>query len=105
MPRYSPVRSIGITSAGSSTTQIRERSRRSSSQIRQRAPSARLKQTSQSPTFSFTSRIASARASASSSSARRMWKASRWAVRWPIPGRRESSAIRRLIGPAYMPSA
>ena len=35
---------------------------RSSAQIRQRGPSARLKQTSQRPTFSFTSRIASASA-------------------------------------------
>ncbi len=69
--------------------------------MRQRGPSARLKQTSQSPTFSFTSRIVSARANASSSLARRMWKASRWAVRCPIPGSFESSAIRRLIGPAY----
>ncbi len=70
--------------------------------MRQRGPSERLKQTSQSPTFSFTSRIASARANASSSLARRMWKASRCAVRCPIPGSFESSAIRRLIGPAYM---
>ena len=52
------MRSIGITSEGSSTTQISDRSRDASEQIRQRGPSARLKQTSQSPTFSFTSRIA-----------------------------------------------
>ena len=35
---------------------------------------------------------------ASSSGARRRWKASRCAVRWPIPGSRESSATRRASG-------
>ena len=45
------MRSIGITSCGSSTTQITERSRRSSAQIRHRGPSARLKQISQRPTL------------------------------------------------------
>ena len=34
-----------------------------------------------------------------------MWKASRWAVRWPIPGSLASSAISRWIGCAYMRSA
>ena len=92
------LRSIGITSAGSSTTQIVVRSRLGSVQIRQRGPSARLKHSSQSPTFSFTSVIAADSAAASSSGARRMWKASRCAVRWPIPGNRESSATRRASG-------
>jgi hypothetical protein len=34
-----------------------------------------------------------------------MWKASRWAVRCPIPGSFESSAISWLIGPAYIRQA
>ena len=66
--------------------------------MRQIGPSARLKHSSQRPTFSFTSRIASASAAASSSGARSRWKASRCAVRWPIPGSRESSATRRASG-------
>jgi hypothetical protein len=82
-------------SPGSSTTQISVPSRRSSWQIVQRGPSARLKQTSQKPIFSLTSRIASARASASSRSVRRMWKARRCAVRCPMPGRRPSSVTSR----------
>src|SRR4051794_4988845 len=68
--------------------------------MRQRGPTARLKQTSQWPTVSLTSRIASANGSASSVGRRRMWNASRCAVRWPTPGMRESSAIRRLTGGA-----
>src|SRR4051794_11871227 len=87
-----------MMSLGSSTTQIRAGSRRGSSHTLQSGPTARLKQTSHSPTVSLTSRIASARASASSLDSRRMWKASRWAVRWPTPGRRFSSVIRRLTG-------
>jgi len=94
------VRSIGITSLGSSTTQITSVLRRSSSQIRQRGPTARLKQTSHWPTVSLTSRMESARASASSSETLRMWNASRCAVRCPMPGRRASSVIRRLTGAA-----
>ena len=66
----------------------------------QRGPSARLKQTSQSVIFSLTSRIASASASASSAEARRMWNASRWAVRLPIPGSLPSSVTRRWSGGA-----
>jgi hypothetical protein len=92
------VRSIGITSLGSSTTQITSPSRFSSSQIRHFGPTARLKQTSQNPTVSLTSRIASASGRASSGDMRRIWKASRCAVRWPMPGRRASSVMSRLTG-------
>ena len=53
-------------------TQISAVSRRSSSQTRQRGPSARLQQISHSPIRSLTSWIACASASASSSGARRM---------------------------------
>src|SRR5438477_3764216 len=90
-----------MTSPGSSTTQISPASRRSSWQIRQRGSSARLKQISQKPMRSLTSRIASARALASSASARRRWNARRWAVRWPTPGSLPSSVIRRWTGGAY----
>src|SRR6185312_9601893 len=90
-----------MTSPGSSTTQMSSVSRRSSWQMRQRGSSARLKQTSQSRMRSLTSRIASARARASSGSVRRMWKASRWAVRCPIPGSLPSSVIRRWTEGAY----
>src|SRR5947209_10359151 len=90
-----------MTSDGSSTTQMRSGSRRSSVQMRQRGPSARLKHTSQRPIRSLTSRMAWARANASSSPTRRMWKARRWAVRPPTPGRRESSVINRWTGGAY----
>jgi hypothetical protein len=90
-----------MTSPGSSTTQIRPPSRRSSWQMRQRGSSARLKQISQSPMRSLTSRIASARPVASSASARMMWKARRWAVRWPTPGSLPSSVMRRWTGGGY----
>src|SRR3954468_2742813 len=81
-------------SLGSSTTQITVRSRRASWQIGQSGPSARLKHSSQKPIRSLTSRMASASASASSGLALRMWKASRCAVRRPIPGSRASWTIR-----------
>src|SRR3954470_5324981 len=89
-----------MTSPGSSTTQISARSRRSSVQIVQRGPSARLKQTSQRVIFSLTSRIASASAWASCGLARRTWKASRWAVRLPMPGSLPSSVTSRWTGGA-----
>src|SRR3954471_4341480 len=94
-----------MTSPGSSTTQISPASRRSSWQIRQRSSSARLKQTWQSPIRSFTSRMASASALASSASARRMWNARRCAVRCPIPGSLPSSVMRRWTGGAYKPGS
>src|SRR5687767_8599558 len=89
-----------MTSPGSSTTQIRWASRRSSWQIRHRGSTARLKQTSHRPTVSLTSRIASASGSASSGGTRSRWNASRWAVRCPMPGSRESSVTRRFTGGA-----
>ena len=75
-------------------------SRRASSQIVQRGPSARLKQISQGRMSALTSRIASERALASSSVLRRMWKARRCAVRAPMPGSRPSSVMRRWTGGA-----
>src|SRR4051795_2950028 len=87
-----------MTSPGSSTTQMIDASRRSSRQMRQRGPSARLKQTSHSPMRSLTSRMASASALASSGDWRRMWNASRCAVRWPMPGSLPSSVTSRWIG-------
>src|SRR4051812_11237385 len=90
-----------MTSPGSSTTQMSSASRRASWQMRQRSSSARLKHTWHRPMRSLTSRMASASAVASSTSARRMWNARRWAVRWPIPGSLPSSVIRRWTGGAY----
>jgi hypothetical protein len=94
------VRSIEITSEGSSTTQITSGSRRSSAQIRQIGPSARLKQVWHRPMRSLTSLIARASARASSSLARSRWKASRCAVRPPTPGSFDSSVISRCTGGA-----
>src|SRR4051794_32166429 len=94
---------MGMTSPGSSTTHMSEGSRRSSVQIAHSGPSARLKQRSHRPMRSLTSRMASARPCASSSSERRMWKASRCAVRWPMPGSLPSSVIRRWTGAGYKP--
>src|SRR5262245_37600727 len=48
--------------------------------------------------------MALARRSASAGSTLRMWKASRWALLGPIPGRRPSSSIRTWTGPSYMGS-
>ena len=89
-----------MTSPASSTTQMTLGSRRSSAQIRQRGPSARLKQTSHRRMSALTSRIASASALASSSVLRRMWNARRWAVRAPMPGSLPSSVMRRWTGGA-----
>src|SRR5713101_6770216 len=52
--------------------------------------------------LALTSRTAVARASASSSVARRMWKASRCAVLLPMPGSFFSSSISRAIGSANL---
>ena len=82
-------------------------SRRVSWQMRQRGSSVRLKQTSHSPIFSLTSRIASASAVASSAEARRMWKASRCAVRLPTPGQLRELGDQpldgRRVGGAHRP--
>ena len=90
----------GMTSPASSTTQMTVGSRRASSQIVQRGPSARLKQISHGPISALTSRIASDSAMASSSVLRRMWKARRCAVRAPMPGSLPSSVMRRWTGGA-----
>src|SRR6187200_1225582 len=71
-----------------------ERSRRASAQMVQSSSSVRFPHSRQNPMRSFTSRMASASAKASSFGTRRMWKARRCAVRVPTPGRRESCAIR-----------
>jgi len=73
--------------------------------MRQRGPSARLKQISHSPIRSLTSRIASASASASSSEARSRWNASRCAVRPPMPGSLPSSVTSRWTGGEKLDSA
>ena len=70
------------------------RSRRASRQIAQSSSSVRLPHSLQKRTRSFTSRIASASAFASVFDTWRMWKASRCAVRLPMPGSRVSCATR-----------
>jgi hypothetical protein len=69
-----------------------------SEQIRQSGPSARLKQRSQSPTFSFTSRIAVASPSASSSGRAGCGRRAAGAVRLADPRQPASSATRRASG-------
>ena len=63
-------------------------------QIPHSSSSVRFPHSRQKRTRSFTSTIAAASASASSFGTRRMWKASRCAVREPTPGRRVSCATR-----------
>src|SRR6266508_456031 len=69
-------------------------SRRASRQIEHVSSSVRLPHSLQKRTRSLTSSIAEASASASSFGRWSRWNASRWAVRVPTPGRRESSATR-----------
>ena len=76
-PRYSRVRSMLITSLGSSTTQIMLRSRRGSTHTGQGLDSHTLPQISQKRTFSLTSVIASISCCASSSEADSIWNAMR----------------------------
>src|SRR5262245_10915860 len=70
------------------------RSRRESRQISQTSSSVRFPHSRQKRTRSFTSRIASASASASVFDTWSRWNVSRCAVRVPIPGRRVSWATR-----------
>ncbi len=91
------MRSIGRIAEGSSTAQSRLWSRRGSAQIGQSSASAKLKHTEQGRSFSVISIIASARPRERSGGAFIMWKASRWALRGPMPGRRASSETSRSI--------
>jgi hypothetical protein len=88
------VRSTDTTSTGCSTTQITERSRRGSAQTGQSSSSVRFPHSRQKRTRSLTSSIERASAEASSFGTWRRWKASRWAVRVPTPGRRLSWATK-----------
>src|SRR5213083_819025 len=81
-----------------------ERSRRASEQMVQSSSSVRFPHSRQKPMRSLTSRIASARAKASSFGTRRMWNARRCAVRVPTPGRRDSCAIRLSTSGLNMPA-
>ena len=101
-PRNSRVFSIAKTSLGSSTTHRIDGSRRASRQIRQVSSSETFPQTTQNRTFSLTSRRTAARRFTSAGSAARMWKAMRWALFGPTPGRRPSSSIRSWTIPSYM---
>ena len=81
-----------------STTQRVRSSRRWSVQKPQRLPSVSAKQRLQRRTLLFTSSSAATSSAAYSGGARRMWKASRWAVFSPMPGSLESWATSRFSG-------
>ena len=91
------VRSIGRIADGSSTAHSTVVSRRGSAQIGQRSSSAKLKHTEQGRRRSVISAIASDRPRERSGGAFIMWKASRCALRGPMPGSRASSATSRSM--------
>src|SRR5450631_975561 len=93
---------MAITSCGWATAHTRLVSRRSSRQMVQRSPSVKSQQTLHRRIFARKSRMAAASADASSSGARKMWKARRAAVFSPMPGNLPSSHTRRAIGPAAL---
>src|SRR5660398_284827 len=77
---------MNTTSAGSSTTQREESSRRVSRQMEQSSCSVRLKHRAQNPIVSLTSISAFAKGRASSGVNRKRWKVSLCAVLGPMPG-------------------
>src|SRR5205085_10806172 len=87
---------------GSSTTQTIRRLRVGLLQYTQGSTSVMLLQTEHRRRLAFTSRTACARASASSSLERRMWKARRCALFAPTPGSFFNSSIRRDMGSANL---
>ena len=102
LPENSPVFSTETMSRGSSTTQTDVASRRSSTQMAHRPPSATLKHRVHRVIRSLTATIASDRRSASSGATLSRWKVIRWADLGPIPGRRPNSSIRVCSGPEKM---
>src|SRR5512142_1864180 len=91
---------MAITFCGSSTTQITRWSR-SPLHSAHGSTSVTLLHTEQYVMRSFTSRTASTSRSASSRGVRRMWNARRCAPLRPMPGRRCSSSIKRVIGSGW----
>src|SRR5205807_7480997 len=87
---------------GSSTTQTRRWLRVGLLQYTQGSTSVMLLQIEHRRRLAFTSRTAAANASASSSLARRIWKASRCALLLPTPGSFFNSSISRVIGSANL---
>jgi hypothetical protein len=85
----------------SSTTQITDRSRRGSRQIRHSSCSVTLPQTTQKRTFSLTSVSAEVSRRTSTGSAASRWKAMRCADFGPTPGSRPSSSMRSWTAPSY----
>src|SRR5262245_18481037 len=83
---------------GSSTTQMRDRSRPASAQIEHGSTLVIALHSEQWKSFSLTSTIARANASASGVGTLSRWWARRVAVFGPIEGRRESSPTRRASG-------
>src|SRR3954465_15877101 len=92
---------MATTSLGSSTTQMTVRSRRGSRQTRHSSCSLTLPQIRQKRTLSFTSVSAETSRRTSTGSAESRWKAMRWALFGPTPGRRPSSSIRSWTAPSY----
>src|SRR5680860_1915955 len=89
---------MNTTSAGSSTTQREESSRRVSRQMEQSSCSVRLKHRAQNPIVSLTSISAFAKGRASSGVNRERWKVSLCAVLGPMPGSLANSSMSRCTG-------
>src|SRR5660398_318543 len=89
---------MNTTSAGSSTTQREESSRRVSRQMEQSSCSVRLKHRAQNPIVSLTSISAFAKGRASSGVNRKRWKVSLCAVLGPMPGSLANSSMSRCTG-------
>src|SRR5690606_37991604 len=84
---------MATMSRGSSTTQSRCGSRRSSAHTGHSSPSERLKQRVQNDTRSRASTMAWARRTASAFGIFRRWNAMRWADFGPMPGNRPNSSM------------
>src|SRR3954471_18329420 len=96
---------MATTSFGSSTTQIRVGSRRSSLQIRHSSACETFPHTLQNIALAFISTSVSARRRTSTGSAASRWNAIRCAPLGPTPGSRASSSIRSWRTPSYTEAA
>src|SRR4051812_49880652 len=92
---------MATTSLGSSTTHRTSSTRRGSRQMRHCSASATLKQVTQKRTSCCTRVSAATSRVTSADSAASRWKAIRWALFGPTPGRRPSSSIRSWTAPSY----
>src|SRR5689334_18273442 len=92
---------MATTSLGSSTTHRTSSTRRGSRQILHCSASATLQQVTQKRTSCWTRTSAATSRLTSADSAASRWKAIRWALLGPTPGRRPSSSIRSWTAPSY----